>query len=279
MLDIAEMGLPLVTTIHHPITFDRRIDIATAPTLRKKLTSAPLVRLPEDAGQGRPPASAGSSPSPSPAGATSSATSGSTRTDIQVIPLGVDEVFRPPTEPRVPGRIVAMASADAPMKGIATLLEAFAKLRTEREVELLLVSRPDRGGRTERLIDAARHRRARQLRQRHQRRRAGRGDGLRRGRLRALALRGLLAADGRADGLRDAAGGEPRRRDPRGGRSRRRVRRPGHPGRRGRARARARDLLDDPERRARMGKAGRAGCSTSSAGTRWPWPPRRRTSA
>ena len=36
-----------------------------------------------------------------------------------------------------------MASADAPMKGIATLLEAFAKLRTERDVELLLVTKPD----------------------------------------------------------------------------------------------------------------------------------------
>ena len=46
----------------------------------------------------------------------------------------MDDVFGPPSTPRVPGRIVAMASADAPMKGIATLLEAFAKLRTERDV-------------------------------------------------------------------------------------------------------------------------------------------------
>jgi glycosyltransferase involved in cell wall biosynthesis len=46
-----------------------------------------------------------------------------------------------------------MASADAPMKGIATLLEAFAKLLTEREVELLLVTKPTPGGRTETLID------------------------------------------------------------------------------------------------------------------------------
>ncbi len=38
MLDIAEMGLPLITSIHHPITFDRRIDIEAAPTRRKKLT-------------------------------------------------------------------------------------------------------------------------------------------------------------------------------------------------------------------------------------------------
>ena len=53
----------------------------------------------------------------------------------------------------MPGRIVAMASADAPLKGVATLLEAFAKLRTERDVELLLVSRPKPGGRTEQLLD------------------------------------------------------------------------------------------------------------------------------
>nr|MBA3782030.1 glycosyltransferase family 4 protein [Nocardioides sp.] len=72
---------------------------------------------------------------------------------MQVILLGVDDVFVPPTTPRVPGRILAMASADAPMKGISTLLEAFAKLRTERDVELVLVTRPEPGGRTEQLID------------------------------------------------------------------------------------------------------------------------------
>jgi glycosyltransferase involved in cell wall biosynthesis len=74
---------------------------------------------------------------------------------IEVIPLGVEpEVFRHYQDVRVPGRIVAMASADTPMKGIATLLEAFAKLRTEREVELLLISRPKPGGPTERLLES-----------------------------------------------------------------------------------------------------------------------------
>ncbi|MBA3783129.1 MAG: glycosyltransferase, partial [Nocardioides sp.] len=38
MLDIEKMGLPLVTTVHHPITFDRRIDLAAAPTRRKQLS-------------------------------------------------------------------------------------------------------------------------------------------------------------------------------------------------------------------------------------------------
>jgi len=47
-----------------------------------------------------------------------------------------------------------MASADAPMKGIATLLEAFAKLRTERDhLELLLVAKTQPGGRTDQIVD------------------------------------------------------------------------------------------------------------------------------
>jgi glycosyltransferase involved in cell wall biosynthesis len=73
---------------------------------------------------------------------------------VRVVLLGVDDTFVPPTEPRVSGRVLAMASADAPMKGVATLLEAFAKLRTERsDLELLLVTKPVAGGRTEQLLD------------------------------------------------------------------------------------------------------------------------------
>ncbi len=152
MLDIAEQGFPLITTIHHPITFDRRIDIANAPTLRKKLSlrrwygflgmqkkvarQLPKILTVSESSRRDIITDFGVDPS-----------------RLEVITLGVDDVFVPPTAPRVPGRIVAMASADAPMKGIATLLEAFAKLRTERDVELLLVTTLKPGGRTERLID------------------------------------------------------------------------------------------------------------------------------
>jgi glycosyltransferase involved in cell wall biosynthesis len=151
ILDIQDQGFPLIATIHHPITFDRRIDIANARTLRKKLSLRRwygFLRMQMKVARQMPKILT---------------VSESSRRDIvtdfgvdpsrlEVITLGVDDVFVPPTTPRVPGRIVAMASADAPMKGIATLLEAFAKLRTERDVELLLVTRP--GKRTTRLIDA-----------------------------------------------------------------------------------------------------------------------------
>ena len=126
----------------------------TAPTLAQEAHAAPLVRLPADAGA-RSPAQAAQDPHALGvlASATSSRDFGVDPARMQVILLGVDDGFVPPTAPRVPGRILAMASADAPMKGIATLLEAFAKLRTERDVELLLVTKPEPGGRTEQLID------------------------------------------------------------------------------------------------------------------------------
>ena len=152
MLDIEALGLPLVTTIHHPITFDRRIDLAAATGWRRKLGVRRwygFVRM-----QGKVARRARKILTPSEASRRDIAHDfGVDPARMQVILLGVDEGFAPPTRPRVPGRILAMASADAPMKGIATLLEAFAKLRTERDVELVLVSKPQPGGRTEQMVD------------------------------------------------------------------------------------------------------------------------------
>lgn len=152
MLEIEKMGLPLVTTIHHPITFDRRIDIAQTKNLWRKVTLSRwygFLRM-----QGRVARKARAILTPSETSKRDIAKDfGVDPARMQVILLGVDDGFVPPTKPRVPGRILAMASADAPMKGIATLLEAFAKLRTERDLELLLVTKPQPGGRTEQLID------------------------------------------------------------------------------------------------------------------------------
>jgi glycosyltransferase involved in cell wall biosynthesis len=152
MLDVARAGLPLVTTIHHPITFDRRVDLADATSWRRRLTLRRWYGFLRMQGRVAREAALVLCPSASSAGDVV-ADFGVDPGRIQVVPLGVDQVFAPPTVPRVPGRIVAMASADIPMKGIATLLEAYAKLRTERDVQLLLISRPKPGGQTERIID------------------------------------------------------------------------------------------------------------------------------
>ncbi|WP_205472465.1 glycosyltransferase family 4 protein [Nocardioides sp. SYSU D00038] len=152
MLEIEQMGLPLITTLHHPITFDRRIDLAQTRNPWRRLTLRRWYGFLKM--QGRVARAARKVLTPSETSKRDIATDfGVDPARMQVILLGVDHGFVPPSKPRVPGRILAMASADAPMKGIATLLEAFAKLRTERDLELMLVTKPQPGGRTEKLID------------------------------------------------------------------------------------------------------------------------------
>jgi glycosyltransferase involved in cell wall biosynthesis len=152
ILELEKLGLPVVTTIHHPITVDRRIDLQSAPSWRKRLTLRRwygFLRM-----QGRVARRARVVLTPSESSRRDIARDFKVQPDrMRTVILGVDDLFVPPTRPRVPGRILAMASADAPMKGIATLLEAFAKLRTERDVSLVLVTRPEPGGRTEQLVE------------------------------------------------------------------------------------------------------------------------------
>jgi glycosyltransferase involved in cell wall biosynthesis len=45
-----------------------------------------------------------------------------------------------------------MASADAPIKGVDVLLRAVAKVATERDVHVIVVSRPQKDGPTDRLV-------------------------------------------------------------------------------------------------------------------------------
>lgn len=146
LLRLQQAGMTVVANVHHPITEDRRHDLAAAKGIGKKLSThrwysflrmqAKVVR--------RMPAIL----------TVSQNSSLDIIRDFQVpaerltvVPVGVEvDVFRPPTTPRVPGRIVATASADVPLKGLVPLLEAVAKLRTERDVELVVVGRAKPGG-------------------------------------------------------------------------------------------------------------------------------------
>ncbi|ATQ30949.1 glycosyl transferase family 1 [Rhodococcus ruber Chol-4] len=153
LLRIADAGLPLVATIHHPITRDRELDLASAPTLRRRITLRRwygFLRMQARVARRIPTLLTVSKSSEDDIRTAFDIPDGRLRT----IPLGVDtEIFAPPSTERVSGRIVCVASADAPLKGVANLLEAVAKLRTERQVELVLVTKLAAGGVTEKLIE------------------------------------------------------------------------------------------------------------------------------
>ncbi len=123
----------------------------------------------------------------------------------------------------VPGRIVTMSSADVPLKGLVHLVEALAKLRTERDVRARLVVGQQAEAARPRSHRATSASPTPSVRQGHLRRRAGRPGRLGRGRLRPLAVRGLLAARRRGHGLRRPRWWPAGRRDPRGRRPRRRA--------------------------------------------------------
>jgi glycosyltransferase involved in cell wall biosynthesis len=66
---------------------------------------------------------------------------------MRLVPVGVDpQLFAPmPHVARIPGRLITTASADVALKGLAYLLEAMAKLRTERDVTLTIIGKPKPG--------------------------------------------------------------------------------------------------------------------------------------
>ena len=150
LLTIAESGLPVVATVHHPITRDRVLDIAAAKWWRK-----PLVRrwygfaeMQKTVARQIPELITVSSAS----AADIAADFAVSADQLQVVPLGVDtELFRP-RQGRVRNRIIAIASADVPLKGVSHLLHAVARLRVERDLELQLVAKLEPNGPTEKLI-------------------------------------------------------------------------------------------------------------------------------
>jgi len=154
LLGMIADGWPLLTTLHHPITVDRVLALSHAENAYRRVTQRrwfgflgmqmrvarqlPRVVTVSESSKNDIAAQMGVDPS-----------------RMTVVPVGVDHtVFRPrPDRPRVPGRIMVTSSSDVPMKGLVPLLEALAKLRTERDVELAVIGRPNEGGRVARTID------------------------------------------------------------------------------------------------------------------------------
>ena len=142
------LDLPLVATIHHPITVDRAVELAQARAegWRRELQVRRwygFVRMQKRVARRLPRLLTVSESS----ARDIAAQMGVRRDRMSVVPVGVDTgLFRPlPHVARVPGRLMTTASADVPLKGLVPLLEALAKVRTERHAELVVVGQPRDG--------------------------------------------------------------------------------------------------------------------------------------
>src|SRR5438552_2701717 len=144
LLGLVRDGWPFVNTLHHPITVDRDLDLSHASSLYRKLTLRRwygFLRMQMQVARQLPRHLTVSENSKKDI----AAQMGVDPETLHVVPVGVDQVqFRPlPHIERVPGRLMTTASADVPLKGLSYLIEALAKVRTEREdAHLVVIGRP-----------------------------------------------------------------------------------------------------------------------------------------
>lgn len=142
LLALAGRGLPVLTTIHHPISQDRRLELEAARgwdrvtkrrwygfvSMQRRVAqrSAHLLTVSEQSARDIV------------------SDFGVDRARLDVVPVGVDvDTFTPrPYADRVPGRLVAIISADVPLKGLPVLITALAGLDRALWSELVIVGAP-----------------------------------------------------------------------------------------------------------------------------------------
>ncbi|MEV5947011.1 glycosyltransferase family 4 protein [Streptomyces sp. NPDC051993] len=137
---LGDVGAPLVTTIHHPITVDRKLELDAAENWKRRASVRRwygFTRMQKRVARRLPSV------------LTVSGTSkreivdhlGVREDRIRVVHIGADTGLWSPDAAvaEVPGRIVTTSSADVPLKGLVHLVEALAKVRTEHPGAHLVV--------------------------------------------------------------------------------------------------------------------------------------------
>src|SRR5690348_7000789 len=155
LLRLTRAGVPTVATVHHPIAIDRQLELAATRSFRRRIT---LRRWYGFTGmQARVAARLDAVTTVSENSRRDIATHMRLAPEgVEVIPVGIDpDQFCPPPagQPRDPDSILVITSADVALKGLVHLLEALAKLRTERPVRLTVVGTARPGGPAEAALD------------------------------------------------------------------------------------------------------------------------------
>ncbi|WP_371496796.1 glycosyltransferase family 4 protein [Kitasatospora sp. NBC_00374] len=142
LLGLARHGFPLITTVHHPVTVDRQLELDAATTRLRRLSLRRwygFTRMQRRVATRLDHIITVSASSKAEIAEHLGAAPGA----ISVVPIGADTRLWSPSEDVavVPGRIVTTSSADVPLKGLVYLVEALAKVRTERDAHLVVVGK------------------------------------------------------------------------------------------------------------------------------------------
>jgi glycosyltransferase involved in cell wall biosynthesis len=153
LLRIASMGFPIVTTIHHPITVDRDMEIRAARSFlgrlkvrrwyaflaMQKRVSRRLSHIITVSMCSQRDISRAFRISPQ---------------RFRVVPNGINTDYFYPLKgiKRSHNQLLVTNSADTPMKGLRYLLEAVAAIRREREIRVLVIGKPKKDGVIEQLV-------------------------------------------------------------------------------------------------------------------------------
>ena len=149
-----EEKIPTIVTLHHPITKDRKLEMEHAKTRLKRYSVGrwySFVKMQGKVASKLPRIVVVSQNSIDDI----HTDMGVSKDRMRLVPVGVDpDLFKPLEHvQRKPGHLITTASADVALKGLSYLLEAMAKLRTERDVTLTIIGKP-RPGHSMDLIDS-----------------------------------------------------------------------------------------------------------------------------
>ncbi len=154
VLGLRGLGFPTVATIHHPITVDRDVEVKSAGSLLRRLMKrrwysflgmqkrvsrrlSHIITVSECSKRDI---------------SREFRTSGST---FRVVPNGINtDFFYPlPHIQRSENSILVTNSADTPLKGLRYLLEAVASISRKRNIKLTVIGKPKKNGAIENLVN------------------------------------------------------------------------------------------------------------------------------
>jgi glycosyltransferase involved in cell wall biosynthesis len=153
ILGIQALRIPTIATIHHPITVDRDVEIASVKQLWRKLK---VRRWYSFLGmQGRVSRRLSHIITVSEASKTDIGRAFSIPSNrFRVVANGINtDIFHPvPGAKRLDNHIMVTNSADTPLKGLRFLIEAVSNIRKTRPVHLTVIGAPKKDGVIEKLV-------------------------------------------------------------------------------------------------------------------------------